>query len=47
MPTTFAANALCSCGENVVATIHTLPGRELDTPDWLSFDECHLSKAKS
>ena len=31
----------------VVATIHTLSRRELDTPDWLIFDECHLSKAKS
>jgi hypothetical protein len=31
----------------VVATIDTLPRRKLDTPDWLIFDECHLSKAKS
>jgi DNA repair protein RadD len=36
-----------SCHKVVIATIQTAARRELETPDWLIYDECHLSKAKS
>lgn len=31
----------------VIATIQTAVRRDLQRPDWLIYDECHLSKAKS